>query len=255
MRYVVLFAVLCLVSCDKDPVSEDPLVTVGRDLFADPKFSGSGAVSCETCHPKGDMDNKHYHFPPVHDSTGGMPNLFATPTLFGVSETGPYLWKGEGGSDLREVTRVVIETIMGGAVTEAELDALVAYQMSLRVPANPWKLPDGRLTTAQERGMKVFDGAGQCNVCHSGAILTNRTTIQIWNSDPQFDVPSLRWIFATAPYFHDGRSETLRDVVDHYADSVTVDQMTSWGWNALGISEIHLSEQEKEDLVEYLRTL
>jgi cytochrome c peroxidase len=29
-----------------------------------------------------------------------------------------------------------------------------------------------------------------------------------------FDTPTLRGIFATAPYFHDGSAATLRDVVD-----------------------------------------
>ena len=38
--------------------------------------------------------------------------------------------------------------------------------------------------------------------------------------DGKFKVPSLRNIGLTAPYMHDGRFKTLREVVDFYSDSV-----------------------------------
>lgn len=245
---------IAMTSCDKDSLSEDPLVAEGRRLFNDTKFDPDGNVACGSCHPQGDMDNKQWHFPEIHDSTNGMADMFSTPTLFGIAETAPYLWRGEGGSDLRAVTRTVIEDILNGTVSEDELDALVAYQLSLRVPANPW-LGSGGLTDAQARGRQVFEGAGKCGVCHAGPAFTGRFSIQIRPATPPFDVPSLRWVFATAPYFHDGSASTLRRVIDHYADSVTTAQMTSWGWNARGIYDINLNEQEKADLIEYLRTL
>lgn len=255
IRFLTVTAIfgIVTVACDKDPVSEDPLVTAGRELFNDLKFNPGGNYSCGTCHPQGDMDNGQWHFPAIHDSTNGMPDFLETPTLFGLAETAPYLWRGEGGSDLRDVTRSVIEDIMGGNVSEDELDALVAYQLSLRVPANPWR-GEG-LTDAQARGKRVFEGAGKCGVCHSGTALTGRFSIQIRAATPPFDIPSLRWVFATAPYFHDGSAPTLRRVIDHYTDSVTTAQMMTWGWNTLGITDINLNEQEKADLIEYLRTL
>ncbi len=255
-RLLPLIAMLGIVTvaCDKDPLSEDPLIAEGRKLFNDTKFDPGGSFSCGTCHPQGDMDNRQWHFPAIHDSTNGMADTFSTPTLFGVAETAPYLWRGEGGGDLRAVTRTVIENILGGNVSEDELDALVAYQLSLRVPANPWLGSDG-LTDAQARGKQVFEGAGKCGVCHSGSAITGRFSIQIRPATPSFDVPSLRWVFATAPYFHDGSASTLRHVIDHYSDSVTQAQMTAWGWNARGIYDINLNEQEKADLIEYLRTL
>ncbi len=246
--------VVWVTSCDKDPISEDAIVAAGRDLFNSTQFSTGGNLACATCHPGGDMDNRKWHLPTIHDSTNGVPDSLTTPTLFGLAETAPYLWRGQGGGDLRSISRSVIENVMGGSVTEAQLDALVAYELSLRVPANPWRNSTG-LTATQQRGQIVFDGAGRCRVCHSGPALTGQFSIQIRPANPAFDVPSLRWIFATAPYFHDGTAATLRRVVDHYADDVSPAQMTTWGWNALGIYDINLTEQEKLDLVEYLRTL
>ena len=52
-----------------------------------------------------------------------------------------------------------------------------------------------------------------------------------------FDTPTLRGIFATAPYFHDGSAATLGDVVDRLPAAAM------------------LSADDKAALVEYLKTL
>jgi cytochrome c peroxidase len=49
----------------------------------------------------------------------------------------------------------------------------------------------------------------------------------------------LRGLWQHAPYFHDGSAATLADVVVHY------DQ----------VRNLHLSQQQQSDLVEYLKTL
>ena len=245
------FSGVYFAACDKEIVDEDPQITLGRKLFNDTKFDNvfGQTVSCATCHPGGDMDHKKWSLPPVSlDSV-------ATPTLFGVMDTPPYLWLGEGGNDLKQITRIVIDSILHGSATSEELDALTAYQQSLIVPANPWLNSDGSLTAQQERGKIVFNNQGKCSVCDYGDILTGRFKIQIKPANPQVDVPSIRWIFATAPYFRNHSANTLRQVVDYYADSVKTAQMTTWGWNAKGIFDISLTEPEKADLIEYLKTL
>ncbi len=52
-----------------------------------------------------------------------------------------------------------------------------------------------------------------------------------------FDTPTLRGIFATPPYFHDGSAATLMDVVNRIPFSA------------------RLSAQDKADLVSYLEIL
>jgi len=54
-----------------------------------------------------------------------------------------------------------------------------------------------------------------------------------------FDTPTLRGIVATAPYFHDGSAATLTDVVNRYNTA----------------RQLGLTEQQRRDLVEYLKTL
>ncbi|HMV26281.1 MAG TPA: c-type cytochrome [bacterium] len=263
MRFVLILSLIFSVmqSCEKEKINEDAQIAYGRKLFNDTKFSGSGQLSCGTCHPQGDMDNEQWHLDLIHDSLGGVAVSYSTPTLFGVAETAPYLWKGQGGSDLDTLTKTVITGIMGGTATDEEIKAIGAYMRSLDVPANPFRNDDGSLTTEQARGKIVFENQGKCNICHSGETLSGKFSIQIKAARPAFDVPSLRWVFATAPYWHDGSAGSLRAVINHYADTITTAQMTTWKWNGAGqvtpkpIFDIELTEQEKNDLIEYLKTL
>ncbi|MBE0614550.1 MAG: hypothetical protein IH604_12845 [Burkholderiales bacterium] len=68
----------------------------------------------------------------------------------------------------------------------------------------------------------------------------------------QFKVPSLRNVALTAPYMHDGRLATLREVVRHYSE-LDIDRLHQDG-DAL-LKPLRLSDAESEDLVAFLRTL
>jgi cytochrome c peroxidase len=54
----------------------------------------------------------------------------------------------------------------------------------------------------------------------------------------------------TAPYFHDGSAATLRDVVEHYARGG--DDRSNLSPD---VRPLKLSEQEKDDLVAFMRAL
>jgi cytochrome c peroxidase len=136
------------------------------------------------------------------------------------------------------------------------------------------------LTTVEKRGFELFmteydprrglKGA-DCFHCHGGALFTNhrfhnnglpdgrdhglelvtgRTTDR-----NRFITPSLRNIALTAPYMHDGRFQTLEEVVEHYDSglhhSPTLDpNLAKHPREGLG-----LDEKEKTALVAFLRTL
>lgn len=69
----------------------------------------------------------------------------------------------------------------------------------------------------------------------------------------KFRSPTLRNIAVTAPYMHDGRFQTLEQVLDHYnsggVGSASVDPLIRVG-RGLG-----LSQQDKQDLIAFLHTL
>ena len=68
----------------------------------------------------------------------------------------------------------------------------------------------------------------------------------------QFKTPSLRNVALTAPYMHDGRYVTLREVVRHYSD-LDMERIHSHGEQLL--RPLKLSEAEIDDLVAFLETL
>lgn len=72
-----------------------------------------------------------------------------------------------------------------------------------------------------------------------------------------FKVPFLRNVEVTAPYMHDGRFATLEQVVDHYSDGIVAhpnlaDELKNEDGSPL---RLQLSDEEKEALVAYLKTL
>ena len=68
----------------------------------------------------------------------------------------------------------------------------------------------------------------------------------------QFKTPSLRNVDLTAPYMHNGKLATLRDVVRHYSE-IPEDRLHQDG-EAL-LKPLRLTESEANDLVAFLRTL
>jgi len=66
-----------------------------------------------------------------------------------------------------------------------------------------------------------------------------------------FKLPSLRNIEKTGPYMHDGRFETLRDVIDFYSEGVEGNEWTF----LIPPGGFQFSEQDKDALVAFLKTL
>jgi cytochrome c peroxidase len=69
----------------------------------------------------------------------------------------------------------------------------------------------------------------------------------------RFRVPTLRNIALTAPYMHDGRFGTLEEVVEHYVGGGK--HAESIGVVDSQIRPLDLSDEEKRDLVEFLKNL
>jgi mono/diheme cytochrome c family protein len=148
---------------------------------------------------------------------------------------------------------MTIDNTGGGAdlVTD-KLPALQAYQFSLAAP-----LPkSGSFDVAAAKAGKIlFNSKAQCVSCHSGPKFTDviqggklhsieetvatdkmyasRSATKKWRTSP------LKGIWQHAPYFHDGSAETLSAVVEKYNNS----------------RKLGLSNQEKQNLTEYLKSL
>lgn len=122
-----------------------------------------------------------------------------------------------------------------------------------------------------------FNGQTRCNHCHMTVNFFNRDArnngldeVYVDNGlgeitgDPsdngKFKVPSLRNVELTAPYMHDGRFNTLEEVVDHYNNGVRShpnldDRLTVEGVTGGTPVQLGLSEHEKQALVAFMKTL
>lgn len=128
--------------------------------------------------------------------------------------------------------------------------------------------------TAQEnRGKALFmnDNATMCNECHRAPefdILPNsgnNGVIGVAGSPGSIDLtnersPSLRDIVNSegvenGPYMHDGSLSTLMDVINHYDDIPLNPNNTNLDNRLRRRPNLNLSNQEKEDLLAFLKTL
>ena len=120
---------------------------------------------------------------------------------------------------------------------------------------------------AEARGERLF--VQHCATCHAGPLQTdnsfrNNGLDAEWGADEgrmhvtedpahrgQFRVPSLRNVERTPPYMHDGRFATLEEVLQHYSEGVKSSSTLDPALPA----PMRLTEQERADIVTFLRTL
>ena len=73
-----------------------------------------------------------------------------------------------------------------------------------------------------------------------------------------FKVPTLRNIELTGPYMHDGRFETLEEVIDHYSDNIQAHPNLSVELKDTLLNEplqFNFNENKKQALISFLKTL
>ncbi len=132
-----------------------------------------------------------------------------------------------------------------------KLAALQFYQLAIPTP----KAPDSIYNKeAAARGMNLFNDKAKCASCHVPPLFTEPG----WNTHKASDIgiddfqsnrspdktyvtQGLKglWTHMKGGFYHDGRFATLKDVVNHYND----------------FKKLNLTEAEKQDLVEYLKSL
>ncbi|HEV7610001.1 MAG TPA: cytochrome c peroxidase [Steroidobacteraceae bacterium] len=126
--------------------------------------------------------------------------------------------------------------------------------------------PEAVLTPQELRGAEIFNGPGHCFFCHAqGAQTMDPETNNALDAQPldpgsgngNFRVASLRNVALTAPYMHDGRFATLREVIEHYSsgvlDTATTD-LRLRGMLSTNSANLNLSEDDKDALEAFLNT-
>jgi cytochrome c peroxidase len=122
----------------------------------------------------------------------------------------------------------------------------------------PFQLGPGRVDPGRHQGIKRlhadrFNLLGRYNDDTTGQSALKTRHVELLHVNfGQFKTPSLRNVALTAPYMHDGRLTTLRDVVRHYSD-LDMERIHTHGEQLL--RPLKLSPPELDDLVAFLETL
>lgn len=158
-----------------------------------------------------------------------------------------------------------------GVEPDLIVKAIAAFVRTVRAgnaPFDRYRAGDKKaLSPSARRGHRVFFFRSNCSTCHRAPLFSDHEFhnlgIGVEFDEPDlgryvvseldvdrsaFKTPSLRDVHRTAPYMHDGRFNTLEEVVDFYAEGGKMNPQLDPLMNV-----IPLSEQEKKDLVQFLK--
>ena len=285
------------------------LVEAGRLLFHAQELSKDGELACGTC-----------HIPAQHFQDGYQTGLARfrklirnTPTLLNVNRYRSFFWDGRATTLHDQITEPLIksqvemmsnDSIMASYVRSvglldstarrlgyAEQDArefvigaLERYLLSIateRTRYHDHLAGTAKLTAAELRGLRLFNGKAQCGTCHpapdftdnlyqDNALSRQRSIVESYREQGvvktrlgmdygrgnivagkrdlfRFRTPSLYNVELTAPYMHNGSLATLEAVIDFY-DRGGDEPLA-------GAKPLDLTKAEKRDLIAFLKTL
>ena len=218
-----------------------PTVLLGKKHFydaTDPRIAFQQYISCASCHNDGAHDGRTWDFTGFGE---GLRNTISLRGHGGMAQ-GPLHWTGNF-DELQDFENQIRNLNVGtglissgnphppmgtaNAGRSADLDALAAYMTSLSSQeVSPFRTAGGGLTAEATAGKTVFENAN-CAQCHSGAPFTNSalnvasnigtvkstTGQRLGTALTGLDVPTLRGLWATAPYLHDGTAATVTAAV------------------------------------------
>jgi YVTN family beta-propeller protein len=263
---------------DSEPLPAN--VLLGKQVFfdaADTRMGHAGYWACASCHLDGMSDGRVWDF---SDRGEGLRNTKSLLGVRGTGE-GRVHWSGNM-DEIQDLERDIRDSFGGsGFMTDSnfstfkdaagvydpflkpaagvspELDALAAYFATFdQVARSPFRNPDGSFTKDALAGRKVFEKAG-CPACHAAPTFTDSTMTgglhdvgtllptsgsRLDGPLTGIDTPTLKGIWQTAPYLHDGRAATLLEIFTTY----TKDKM--------GIVS-NLTDVELRQMVRYLQEL
>lgn len=178
-------------------------------------------------------------------------------------------------SELRSIPGYVAafnNAFPGGTISADTIKkALATYErtiVSSAAPFDRWIDGDEKaISDAAKRGFNLFRGKAGCSECHRGWNFTDVSFYDVGVAGKAdlgrgtmfpnsiklrhaFKVPTLRDVARRAPYMHDGSVPTLEAVIDLY-DRGGIDRPSRSDL----IKPLHLTAQDKADLVAFLKTL
>jgi DNA-binding beta-propeller fold protein YncE/mono/diheme cytochrome c family protein len=216
----------------------------GEMYFNDATLCFQGWQSCASCHDDdGRVDALHWDL--MNDGIG---NPKDTKSLVWAHRTPPSMSLGVR-ANASIAVRNGIQNSLGSVLPEEVPEAMDEWLKSLQPAPSP-ALVNGRPSEAAQRGEIIFKSPEVgCANCHEPPLFTDLRSYDVGTQNPfdkearDFDTPTLRELWRTAPYLHDGSAPTLRDVF------TTRNPKDKHGKTS------HLTPGQAEDLAAYLFSL
>lgn len=242
-----------------------PALLNGKRLYFSsdrPELAKARWIGCNTCHIEGEQDGRIWQLQFLGEVPPGEQPVITrnTTSLLGMIETYPLRWSAEWDESADSEFSVRFEQFGSGLIEgdmhptlgtpnqgrSYDLDCLALYIDSLAVPVRAHTL-----TEAEQRGKAIFESPQtQCSDCHPAPLYTDLHTHDVGTADapgewfgPLIDTPTLRFLYDSAPYLHDGSAATLYEVL------TTANPGDEHG------TTLQLSEQELADMIAFLLSL
>ncbi len=209
---------------------EDP-IRRGQLIFNDATQVFQQWQTCASCHFDGRVDGLAWD--QMNDGIG-TPSV--TANLVVSYETPPMMVTG-----IVPTAEIAVRDSLG-VVPEADAIAVDNYLRWLTPIPSPY-LVDGELTAKAKQGETLFVEIG-CAQCHSGEYFTDGLMYDVgskskYRENTSFVTSSLIETWRKAPYFHDGRTDSLHEVVSFFVDYLKKD----------------LTNTDIDDIVHYILSL
>jgi DNA-binding beta-propeller fold protein YncE len=228
------------------PLGPEPQLTVrrrGQMFFHDADLCFQHWQSCSSCHPDARVDGLNWDL--LNDGLGTPKN---NRSMLLAHRTPPSMWEGVRPT-AEDAVRSGIRHIQFAVRPEEDAAAIDEYLKSLTPVPSP-HLVGGQLSESARRGKALFfsERVG-CATCHPEPLYTDlkmhdvESRGQYDRNRPDFDTPTLIECWRTAPYLHDGRYTTMRQLIKE-------------GKHGRKHGEVEkLTEREIDDLVEFVLSL
>lgn len=272
-------------------------IELGKKLFFDESLSADKKISCASCHdPERNFTDGKKIAVGVFGRSGSRNSPTVLNRVFGeffmldgskrtleAQVTDPFLNPVEMGMNEEDLLKAVSQNYQkdfstlykGNKLTLSMIGEVLATFVNAQTSKDA-PFDTNSLNETALNGKEIFFGKARCASCHTGpnftdesfhntVVRTENLTVdlgrqKITKRDADmgaFKTPTLRGVGKTAPYFHDGSKENLREVIEFYnrGGRDAVGQTANARSRAFDMIPLNLSPLEIQHLENFLNSL
>lgn len=265
-----------------NPLSEEGIL-LGRMLYYDNLLDKDTARTCASCHTHAGYYTSYESNSMTHFNLAWNTTFLWNGLIEGTLEDGmlmeveDFFETNMDNLNNDPTYKLMFKQVFGvDVITSKEAAYALAQYLRTVVSVDSkydrYKRQEENLTASEFAGMELFfSEKGDCFHCHGNILLTdhdfhNNGIDSVFeklghgevsrdpNDNGKFKTPTLRNVEFTAPYMHDGRFETLEEVINHYSEGLQVSSTIDPLMKNVHEGGVNLTEQEKADLLSFLKT-